>query len=130
LTRKIDITSNHIRSHGLGEMLGQYKNKIKDLLIAHYGETGPLDEGSNLSLASRTQRFLAKSLSHLLQGKYEVELNWRIEYLPKFTRSHTVRQLDIWIPAANIAIEYQGMQHYLDHSYMHGKDGLFSQSLR
>jgi hypothetical protein len=31
---------------------------------------------------------------------------------------------DIWIPSMNLAIEYQGLQHFMDSRLIHGDEGL------
>jgi hypothetical protein len=36
-------------------------------------------------------------------------------------------EFDIWMPSHNIAIEYQGIQHYMQHSLIHGEEGLANQ---
>ena len=51
----------------------------------------------------------------------------RFQYQPSFLRG---QKLDIFIPSLNVAIEYQGKQHYEAIDFFGGKDGLMSNQER
>eukprot|EP01126_Amoeba_proteus_P002830 TRINITY_DN10911_c0_g1_i1.p1 TRINITY_DN10911_c0_g1~~TRINITY_DN10911_c0_g1_i1.p1 ORF type:complete len:145 (+),score=40.44 TRINITY_DN10911_c0_g1_i1:327-761(+) len=66
------------------------------------------------------QRWLRVMLQQLLPEQTEVEEDFLHEGLLWDSLKDRRMQLDIWVPKYNLALEYQGEQHYYD---IPGRDG-------
>jgi hypothetical protein len=65
---------------------------------------------------SKAQKFLKKMLSKIFSGMEDsIEYNHRTEILKIF--GGIPSSLDIWIPKYNLALEFQGKQHYIPSSF-------------
>ena len=77
--------------------------------IHHY------DRGQGCSKClKKTQTRLYEFVKKILPANYEVEFDFWHQDL-RFSYSNRSMQLDIWVPKLQLAIEYQGEQHFFEH---------------
>jgi hypothetical protein len=63
---------------------------------------------------SKSQIFVVRTLRRWFPENIEIECN---EFLFKYAETQKGMQLDVWVPTHNLAIEYQGSQHYNDNPF-------------
>jgi hypothetical protein len=63
---------------------------------------------------SKPQEKLIQSLKTLLPKDTEIRTSYRHPNL-KFSNTNVTMELDIYVPSLNLALEYQGEQHYINH---------------
>jgi hypothetical protein len=75
---------------------------------------------------SRSQRLLYDMMRKLVKNNVEIEMEYRFLAFKSIANF----SLDIWIPGKNLAVEYHGIQHFMDHGFVHLDVGLGTQKKR
>jgi hypothetical protein len=107
-----------IRNQYGRSILSKYGGSLLELLRFHR----PLEKWEvgtwTLHNKSQSQILLSEILRSILSKDMEMEYDAHFS-LMEHRGNHPV-QLDIWIPYFNLAIEYQGVQHYIEDGFVHG----------
>ena len=74
---------------------------------------------------SKAQLTLHKIVSSIFGGKQEVLMNY---HHPQLVSQTAEFELDVYVPALFLALEYQGEQHYSWH-FVYGEPGVVQQRL-
>jgi hypothetical protein len=122
------ITKQMIESNRGGSLLNKCGSLIS-LLRNHYPEEEWQAYKWTLNSVSVTQSRLLEILNMLIPKDVEIECESAI---PAMKYKHTQKPMyfDVWIPMYNLAVEYNGIQHYMEHGFVHTHEGLFRQSKR
>jgi hypothetical protein len=119
ITKEFDIKNlddwygfcdDHIIAYG-GATLLKYYGSLFDLLKSIYSHHNwDKEKWNNSSTSKKSQHLLLKRVKNLFRGETVLENHLHPNLL--YEGSNKQMQLDIFIPDRNIALEYQGMQHY------------------
>jgi hypothetical protein len=112
------ITTNHLKMiRGGDRLLYNHKNSLMNILRKFVPSHNWHFDKWKLSTTSRSQQYLFKCVSQLFGHDVEIHCNERHPML-LYDDTNFTMQLDIWIPKYNIALEFQGEQHYVENSIM------------
>jgi hypothetical protein len=110
------VSTRHLMNQGEGSyLLGRYQGSLLNILRAHYPDQRWNQEKWNILAKSKSQQLLFRILSFLMSPS-PLEYNANLPML-RYPNKHPM-QIDVWMPLHNVAVEYQGEQHYKDNNLM------------
>jgi hypothetical protein len=105
------VASHHVNRTLEGRRLIKRYGNLWNMIRSHYPlENWDVGYWKNLSI-SKSQDLLYRTVRKLIPKEVRIEYNARLPSL-RYGDTNRTMELDIWIPDINLAIEYQGMQHY------------------
>jgi hypothetical protein len=126
------MTKDRLMEYRYGRgLLNLYGGSLLDILRERYPGISWQSEKWMLGSSSRSHRLLYGSLRSLLDSNIELECEWAL-FGYKYVHESRNRpmQFDLWIPRFNIAMEYQGVQHFMEHRFVHFEEDMAQQSKR
>jgi hypothetical protein len=122
------ITKERLTMYNYGRnLLQEYDGSMMELMKKVYPHLQWNSRGWLLQTKSRSQYLLYDMIRSQLPNYIEIEYE---SVLPFGRRDHSPAIFDIWIPYLNLAVEYQGIQHYLEHKFVHHEEGIVNQVKR
>eukprot|EP01126_Amoeba_proteus_P062281 TRINITY_DN8440_c0_g2_i1.p1 TRINITY_DN8440_c0_g2~~TRINITY_DN8440_c0_g2_i1.p1 ORF type:complete len:587 (-),score=81.09 TRINITY_DN8440_c0_g2_i1:266-2026(-) len=117
------VSQKQMKSHGGSGVFQKYK-KLGVALQQAYPEIEWDMCKFSCTRKRSGQRWLKVVLSRLLPSNTEITENYLHQELFWASTSYTQKmELDIWVPEYNLALEYQGEQHYFDIHEAYGPNG-------
>lgn len=107
------VTKEQVTSMEEGRFLLSDYGSLHEMLLAHYPTFSKDFQNWRDRISHKTQMFLYKSLNYSLEDNSSAEYDFSCK-LSTYPESKQPMQFDVWIPSLNAAIEYQGIQHYVD----------------
>jgi hypothetical protein len=125
----IGISGNQLSIHGAKKILSKYQGSLSNLLRTLYPSCEWNIPKWSLQNNSRSQSQISNFVKKLFRDRSEIEMESGMTWLT-FDGTNSRMIFDIWLPSYNMAIEYQGIQHFLESRFMHNEIGMMEQQRR
>jgi hypothetical protein len=132
-----NVTKDLIEWNHGSSFLDHFGGSMVEMLRTHYPTKSWKIENWTLNSKSRLQYLLKDCLVSIVgNNNIEIEYECGLPFMvfqknnnDNYNKLSTMR-FDIWIPRYNIAMEYQGIQHFIYNHFIHSDYGLYHQENR